>query len=74
MAADILAYDSDTVPVGADQLQHIEVCRDLAASFNHHYGDVFQMPKSKILDSSAKVPGVDGEENVEELQQYVGTV
>jgi tryptophanyl-tRNA synthetase len=61
MAADILAYDADTVPVGADQLQHIEVCRDLAASFNHHYGDVFQMPKAKILDSSAKVPGVDGE-------------
>jgi tryptophanyl-tRNA synthetase len=61
MAADILAYDSDTVPVGADQLQHIEVCRDLAASFNHQYGDVFQMPKAKILDSSAKVPGVDGE-------------
>ena len=61
MAADILAYDSDTVPVGADQLQHIEVCRDLAVSFNHHYGDVFQMPKAKILDASAKVPGVDGE-------------
>ena len=61
MAADILAYDSDTVPVGADQLQHIEVCRDLAASFNHHYGDVFRMPKANVLDASAKVPGVDGE-------------
>jgi len=61
MAADILAYNSDTVPVGADQLQHIEVCRDLAASFNHHYGEVFQMPKAKILDQSAKVPGTDGE-------------
>jgi tryptophanyl-tRNA synthetase len=61
MAADILAYDSDTVPVGDDQLQHIEVCRDLAASFNHHFGDVFVMPKAKILDGSAKVPGTDGE-------------
>ena len=61
MAADILAYDSDTVPVGDDQLQHIEVCRDLAASFNHHFGPTFVMPKSKILDSSAKVPGTDGE-------------
>ena len=61
MAADILAYDSDTVPVGADQLQHIEVCRDLAISFNHHYGEVFRLPKSKILDASAKVPGTDGE-------------
>ena len=37
MAADILAYDSDVVPVGEDQVQHIEVCRDLARSFNHHY-------------------------------------
>src|ERR1044071_490141 len=61
MAADILAYDSDTVPVGEDQIQHIEVCRDLAASFNHHFGQVFVMPKAKILDSSAKVPGTDGE-------------
>ena len=61
MAADILAYDADTVPVGEDQLQHIEVCRDLAASFNHHFGPVFVMPKAKILDSSAKVPGIDGE-------------
>lgn len=61
MAADILAYDSDTVPVGEDQQQHIEVCRDLAASFNHHFGQVFVMPTAKILDSSARVPGTDGE-------------
>jgi tryptophanyl-tRNA synthetase len=61
MAADILAYDSDTVPVGADQLQHIEVCRDIAASFNHHFGQTFVMPKAKVLEHSAKVPGLDGE-------------
>lgn len=61
MAADILAYDADTVPVGEDQLQHIEVCRDLAASFNHHFGETFTMPKAKILESTAKVPGTDGE-------------
>jgi tryptophanyl-tRNA synthetase len=61
MAADILAYDSDTVPVGADQVQHIEVCRDLAASFNHQFGQTFFMPKAKVLDHSAKVPGIDGE-------------
>ena len=60
-AADILAYDSDTVPVGEDQVQHIEVCRDLAASFNHHFGETFVMPKAKIIDTSARVPGVDGE-------------
>lgn len=61
MAADILAYDSDVVPVGQDQDQHIEVCRDLAQSFNHHFGPTLVLPKSKILDSSAKVPGTDGE-------------
>ncbi len=61
MAADILAYDADTVPVGDDQLQHVEVCRDLAGSFNHQFGQVFVMPKAKILDASAKVPGTDGE-------------
>ncbi|HVW37620.1 MAG TPA: tryptophan--tRNA ligase [Pirellulales bacterium] len=61
MAADILIYDSDIVPVGADQMQHIEVCRDLAASFNHQFGETFVLPKGKVLDTSAKVPGVDGE-------------
>ena len=61
MAADILAYDSDMVPVGEDQVQHIEVCRDLAASFNHLFGETFVLPKAKVLDTSAKVPGVDGE-------------
>ncbi|NOZ38982.1 MAG: tryptophan--tRNA ligase [Planctomycetes bacterium] len=60
-AADILAYDSDTVPVGEDQVQHIEVCRDIAGSFNHQFGEVFVLPKSKVLDSSARVPGTDGE-------------
>jgi len=60
-AADILAYDSDVVPVGEDQVQHIEVCRDLAGSFNHLFGDVFVMPKAQVLDHSARVPGTDGE-------------
>ncbi len=61
MAADILAYDSEIVPVGEDQIQHIEVCRDLAASFNHEFGQTFVLPKAKILDRSARVPGTDGE-------------
>jgi len=60
-AADILAYDSDVVPVGEDQVQHIEVCRDLAGSFNHQFGDVFVLPKAQVLDHSARVPGTDGE-------------
>ena len=61
MAADILIYDSDVVPVGDDQTQHIEVARDLAGSFNHEFGETFVMPKAKMLDSSACVPGTDGE-------------
>ena len=60
MAADILAYDSDVVPVGEDQTQHIEVCRDLAG-FNHEYGETFVLPKAKVLDTAARVPGIDGE-------------
>lgn len=61
MAADILAYDSQWVPVGADQVQHIEVCRDLAGKFNHTFGETFVMPTAKLLDHGAKVPGTDGE-------------
>ena len=61
-AADILAYDSDTVPVGEDQTQHIEVCRDVAKSFNSAFKEeVFVLPKAKVLDASAKVPGTDGD-------------
>jgi tryptophanyl-tRNA synthetase len=61
MAADILAYDSNVVPVGADQVQHIEVARDVAGSFNHVFGETFVLPQAKVLESSAKVPGTDGE-------------
>lgn len=61
MAADILAYDANIVPVGEDQVQHIEVTRDLAGSFNHHFGETFVLPEPKVLDSSAKVPGTDGQ-------------
>jgi tryptophanyl-tRNA synthetase len=61
MAADILLYDTDIVPVGVDQVQHIEVARDIAERFNHLYGEVFVLPGARVLDDSAKVPGVDGE-------------
>jgi tryptophanyl-tRNA synthetase len=61
MSADILIYDSEVVPVGADQIQHIEVARDIAGSFNHQFGQTFVLPKYKVLESSAKVPGTDGE-------------
>ncbi len=61
MAADILAYDADVVPVGEDQIQHIEVCRDIAGGFNHQFGEVFTLPKPRVLQATAKVPGLDGE-------------
>ncbi len=62
MAADILLYDSDVVPVGADQIQHIEVTRDIAKRFNSIYKtEALHLPTGKTLDTSAKVPGTDGE-------------
>ena len=61
MAADILIYDSTTVPVGADQVQHVEVTRDLAQRFNTTYGETLHLPDAYVLDDSARVPGTDGE-------------
>ncbi|GHT41755.1 tryptophan--tRNA ligase [Planctomycetales bacterium] len=60
MAADILMYDSNLVPVGEDQVQHIEVCRDIAGSFNHAFSEVFVLPKPYVVKDTAKVPGLDG--------------
>jgi tryptophanyl-tRNA synthetase len=60
MAADILAYDSHRVPVGVDQVQHVEIARDLAEAFNRRYGEVFVLPEVQ-LSSRPKVPGLDGE-------------
>lgn len=62
MAADILLYDSDIVPVGVDQVQHVEVTRDIALRFNHAYGGEFlHLPEARVVESTAKVPGTDGE-------------
>ena len=60
MAADILIYDSHDVPVGKDQKQHVEMCRDMAIAFNHRYGEVFVIPQPRIKAEVATVPGVDG--------------
>ncbi len=60
-AADILAFDSQLVPVGADQKQHIEVTRDIAVKFNGAFGQVFVVPDDYIIDSVAVVPGLDGQ-------------
>lgn len=61
MAADILIFDSNVVPVGRDQKQHVEVTRDLALKFNHLYGDTFVLPEPRIRDEVAVVPGTDGQ-------------
>lgn len=60
MAADILFLESDIVPVGADNLQHIEIARDIAASFNHHYGEVFNLPESLVREGTGLIAGLDG--------------
>ena len=72
MAADILAYDADIVPVGEDQVQHIEVTRDLAGSFNHQFGETFVLPQAKVL--SVGRPGARHRrpEDVQELRQHAG--
>ncbi len=61
MAADILIYDSNIVPVGQDQKQHVEVTRDIAIKFNEQYGQTFVIPEPQIRGETAKVPGMDGE-------------
>jgi len=61
MAADILLYDADTVPVGKDQLQHLEMSRDVANRFNHQMGDTLVPPSAKIQENTMYVPGTDGE-------------
>ena len=61
MAADILCYDAEVVPVGKDQLQHLEITRDVAQKINHQLGDIFVLPKEKIRENMVFVPGKDGE-------------
>ena len=61
MAADILIYDTDVVPVGQDQKQHVEIARDTAEKFNRLFGETFKMPEPMILESVKTVPGLDGQ-------------
>ena len=60
MAADILMFNADKVPVGKDQIQHIEMARDIAARFNHHYGEHFVLPEALVDDNVAVLQGLDG--------------
>ena len=61
MAADILLYDAEIVPVGKDQLQHLEITRDVASRFNHQMGETFIIPKAKLQENTQHIPGTDGQ-------------
>jgi len=60
MAADILLYDSEVIPVGKDQIQHVEITRDIAIKFNNDFGDIFKIPEFKVDEEVSTVPGLDG--------------
>lgn len=71
MAADILLYDADFVPVGKDQLQHLEMTRDVASRFNHQMGEVFVIPEAKIAENVMIVPGIDGEKMSKSRNNFI---
>lgn len=60
MAADIILFDTEIVPVGKDQIQHVEMARDIAIKFNNEYGDIFTLPEHQVEAEVATVPGIDG--------------
>ena len=61
MTADIILYDANIVPVGKDQKQHLEMCRDIASSFNNTYGETFVLPEAQIEEQVMTIPGTDGQ-------------
>jgi len=71
MAADILLYDAEIVPVGKDQLQHIEIARDIASRFNHQMGETFVLPQAKIEKNTMIVPGTNGEKMSKSRNNYI---
>jgi len=71
MAADILLYDAEFVPVGKDQLQHLEMTRDVASRFNHSMGDTFVVPEPKIQEHTMLVPGTDGQKMSKSRDNYI---
>ncbi len=72
MAADILIYQSELVPVGKDQKQHIEVTRDIALKFNHLYGDIFKLPQELIVADHKVIPGIDGQKMSKTYNNTIG--
>jgi tryptophanyl-tRNA synthetase len=71
MAADILLYDAEIVPVGKDQLQHLEFTRDVAARFNHKMGEVFVIPKEDLQQDTQLIPGIDGQKMSKSRNNFI---
>lgn len=71
MAADILLYDAEIVPVGKDQLQHLEITRDVASRFNHQMGETFVLPDAKIQEDTMLIPGTDGEKMSKSRNNFI---
>lgn len=71
MAADILLYDAEFVPVGKDQLQHLEITRDVASRFNHQMGETFVLPEAKIDETIMIIPGTDGEKMSKSRNNFI---
>ena len=71
MAADILLYDTNFVPVGKDQIQHLEMTRDIASKFNHIYGDTFVLPEGLTDEKVMSVPGVDGQKMSKSYNNFI---
>jgi len=71
MASDIILYDAEIVPVGKDQLQHLEITRDIASSFNHKFGDTFVIPEARIDEQVMIIPGTDGQKMSKSYNNFI---
>ena len=71
MAADILLYDANIVPVGKDQMQHIEITRDVASRFNHQMGETFVLPEGKTSEDTMLIPGTDGQKMSKSRNNFI---
>src|SRR5699024_10969070 len=71
MAADILLYDAEIVPVGKDQMQHLEITRDVASRFHHQFGETFVIPQGKVREETMYIPGTDGTKMSKSKENYI---
>ena len=71
MAADILMFRANIVPVGRDQIQHLEMARDIAQRFNHHFGELFVLPEARVDESSSVLAGLDGRKMSKSYNNYI---